>query len=54
MNYEQYMSFITPHTAPTITIDFLKDRRDRTLLYGYTLERNSHHVYVKDETLHLQ
>lgn len=33
---------------PIITIDDLKDKSERTLLYGYTTDRTTWHVYLLD------
>ena len=35
-----------------VTINKLKDKSDRTLLYGYTCERDTWHVYIKDGIIH--
>ena len=31
-----------------ITIDYLDDQSERTLLYGYDCDRNTWHTYIKD------
>jgi len=36
----------------TFSIEDLVDKSDRTLLYGYTLDRQDVHVYVKNEEVH--
>jgi hypothetical protein len=36
-----------------ITADDLKNKSDRTLLYGYTCERHTFHVYIKDKEIHV-
>ena len=33
--------------------DDLKNQEDRTLLYGYTCERDTWHVYLKDGKIHV-
>lgn len=38
---------------PPISISSLFVKRPRTLIWGYTHKRGSHHVYIKDNTLHL-
>lgn len=38
---------------PDITIDVLTDQSDRTLLWGYTVDRHSHHVFIKDGELRM-
>lgn len=35
-----------------ITVDMLNNKEDRTLLYGYTCERKTFHVYLKDQQIH--
>lgn len=35
-----------------ITSDSLKDKTDRTLLFGYTCERATWHVYIKDNRIY--
>ena len=37
---------------PKIRVDDLTDQSDRTLLYGYTLDRDTFHVYLKDGIMH--
>lgn len=36
-----------------VTVDTLEDQSDRTLLWGYTVERYSHHVFIKDGELRM-
>ena len=36
-----------------IKVDDLKDKSDRTLLYGYTCERKTWHVYLKSGNIHV-
>lgn len=36
-----------------ITVDNLKNKKDRTLLYGYDCDRNTFHVYLKNEKIHI-
>ena len=35
-----------------INTDCLNNKEDRTLLYGYTTERDTWHVYIKDREIH--
>jgi hypothetical protein len=55
MNLEEYNLLKKINELPEKIIDaemlapFL---RDRTLLYGYTLERKTWHVYIKDKIIH--
>ena len=37
----------------TILVDDLENRSERTLLWGYTPDRASHHVYLKDGEIHV-
>lgn len=39
-------------TQVCVSVDQLKDRRERTLLYGYNLDRTTVHVYLKDGVIH--
>lgn len=34
-----------------VGVDELQDKSDRTLIWGYTCDRDSFHVYLKDEKL---
>lgn len=36
-----------------IGVEDLRDVQDRTLLYGYTCERETFHVYIKDKEIHV-
>lgn len=36
-------------TFPSIQLDSLIDHRDRTLLYGYDCDKDTHHLYLKDK-----
>jgi hypothetical protein len=54
MNYQEYKDLMQIGRNPqTLAGEDLKDQTDRTLLYGYTIERDTHHVYLKDGVLHL-
>ena len=48
MIYKDYEYLIS---RDVITSDDIVDWTDRTLLYGYTCERESWHVYMKDEKI---
>ena len=37
---------------PLITTQNLNNRQDRTLLYGYTCDRETWHVYLKKGNIH--
>ena len=45
--YTAIQKLLTPSHA-LITGDDLTNREDRTLLFGYTCERETHHVYIKN------
>lgn len=45
--YDKLCHKICPSNS-LITIDDLKNKKDRTLLYGYTCDRSTWHVFVKD------
>ena len=52
MNREQYEEMVRPEAAPLIrAADFTGV--DRTLLYGYTTERLTWHVYLKGGLIHV-
>lgn len=50
-DYEEVLKTASPN--PTISVKELRNKEDRTLLWGYTLERHSHHVYLKDGEIHV-
>lgn len=40
------------YTYKIITVDDLRIKKDRTMLYGYTCDRSTFHVYLKDMKIH--
>lgn len=54
MNKEEYGKIIDLQLKdiPQIQAEDLFDTSDRTLLYGYTCDRDTFHVYVKDLKIH--
>lgn len=57
MNRSEYDT-VHAHSAPEpeepkLTAQEFAGSGDRTLLYGYTVERYTHHVYLKDGKLHV-
>lgn len=38
--------------SPTVSVSEMKDRRSRTLIYGYDCDRNTFHLYLEDEVFH--
>jgi hypothetical protein len=54
MNKSQYNKLSQKEVQPT-TIGFsdLVNKKDRTLLYGYTIERDTFHVYLKNKFIHI-
>lgn len=54
MRKEQLDILQTPVDRPSryIYVNDLTDQSDRTLLYGYTTERHTFHVYLKDGVFH--
>lgn len=38
--------------APTLSVDDLVDKSDRTLVYGYFSDRTTFHLYLKDGRIH--
>ena len=53
MNHTEYESIEALQGWPIIDVAELVDKSDRTLLYGYTVERHTHHVYLKDQFIHV-
>lgn len=54
MNKEQYNKIQQRGKSPlTISVDDFTNKKDRTLIWGYTPERDSFHVYLKDKKIHL-
>jgi len=55
MNRQQLADVLkAPEKAPDIiSIKDLKNKSSRTLLWGYTTDRRSHHVYIADGKLHV-
>ena len=51
MNKEQYKSLKNSNCVICVD-DVSNPLEDKTLLYGYTLDRDTFHVYVMDGTLH--
>jgi len=53
MNKKQYNKLShMDEEASLISVTDLIDRRDRTLIYGYTLDRYTFHVYLKGGKIH--
>lgn len=54
MNKEEYEKLIDLQlkNIPPIQAEDLFDMSDRTLLYGYTCNRDTFHVYVKNSKIH--
>jgi len=55
MTKEEYqqLSQVMPKPEKTINVSDLANQEPRTLLWGYTTERLSHHIYIKDGLMHL-
>lgn len=54
MNKEQYNKIRQYNKSPLrISVDNLTNKQDRTLIWGYTPEGDSFHVYLKDKKIHL-
>lgn len=50
--YEEVYRYM--ESAPNIiSVSCLKNHTDRTLLYGYTCDRKTWHIYLKDGLIHL-
>jgi len=43
-----YLRSIEEIPKPVLSAEDLKDKSDRTLLYGYTCDRDTWHVYLED------
>lgn len=55
MDYEDFLRLQQEPTGPAPAgnlVDRLRNREDRTLLYGYTSDRTTVHVYMKDSLIH--
>ena len=54
MNKNEYekITNLQPKNASLIKAEDLSDTTDRTLLYGYTCNRDTFHVYIKDAKIH--
>lgn len=54
MNKEEYGKIIDLQlkNIPTVQAEDLLDTTDRTLLYGYTCDRDTFHVYIKNIKIH--
>lgn len=50
MNRGEYIKLIDLENT-LITVSDLKDKSDRTLLYGYNFNRITHHSYIKDDEI---
>jgi hypothetical protein len=48
----QILKIIEKEAKRVISPDDLENKSDRTLLYGYTCDRDTWHVYIKDEVIH--
>lgn len=54
MNKQEFelVNFTISEPEVVISPDDLENKSDRTLLYGYTCDRDTWHVYIKDEVIH--
>lgn len=54
MNKEEYENIIDLQLkgVSPVNVDDLYNKSDRTLLYGYTCDRDTFHVYIKDMKIH--
>ena len=52
MIYEDYESLERINERPVCEEDLRPYLNDRTLLYGYTCDRQTFHVYIKDKKIH--
>jgi hypothetical protein len=50
--YEELARPVPPSAPVSISVDELEGLREGTLLYGYTCDRDSFHVYLTDGLLH--
>lgn len=54
MNFTEYNSLTVVESLPNmISVDELTDKSDRTLIYGYDLERNTFHLYLLNNLFYL-
>ena len=52
MNIDQFQTIQNLSLNPTINVKALSDKKERTLLYGYMLSRDTFHVYIRNGILH--
>lgn len=54
MNKEEYGNIIDLQLkgVSPVNVDDLYNKSDRTLLHGYTCDRDTFHVYIKDMKIH--
>lgn len=54
MNQEEFESLIEKSVLPnSISVNDLENQSDRTLIYGYTLDRYTFHVYLLNKLFYL-
>ena len=54
MKENEYLDIMNmKENVELVTANHLKNKSDRTLLYGYDCDRNTFHVYLKDENIHV-
>lgn len=52
MNIDQFQQILNKDLKErTISIEDVSEKHDRTLLYGYDIDRNTHHVYIKNDQI---
>lgn len=53
MKINEYLRLVSEsgRTEKLLNINNLKNKNDRTLIYGYDCERNTFHVYIKDKNI---
>ena len=52
MTKDEYENMRIENLKSTVRVDELKNQEDRTLIWGYTMDRDSVHVYIKGGILY--
>lgn len=52
MDTQQLAEVEAPAPEPRLSVNDLTDQSERTLVYGYNLNRKTFHVYLKDGVIH--
>lgn len=53
MNKDEYRVLTEDRKPLGVSVDELKDKTPRTLIYGYTAERHTFHTYLEGDEIHV-